>query len=350
MRFCIACLPGNPLIGKKVAVIGAGPAGLAAACFLGCSGATVDVYDKMPEGGGMIVFAIPEERFPPDRVRTSIKEISEGYGVNFILNTKVVGEVVSHDEGDELAKNKISIVDIVKEYDAALIATGTWRSRELGIPGEDLGNVFKALDLLFKLKAFRLGYLKRSEVPALEGRRVAVIGAGLSAIDAATEALKWGASEVYMLYRRTIKEAPAGEAEIRRAISSGVKWVELVVPTRILGSGGVVKSLELVRCKLGEPDESGRPKPIPIPGSGYVIEVDVVVNSTGEIATPPIRDGELGIRLSRDGRILVDERRMTARKGVFAAGDVVLGPSRIGRAMKDGLEAGKAIADYLLKL
>lgn len=342
-------MPGNPLSGRRVAIVGAGPAGLTAACFLACSGASVDLYDKLPEGGGLMMFAIPEDRLDPKVVRRGVLELSEKYGVNFIYRTKVVSASRVRDEGDDLSSNEVGIADLVKTYDAVLIATGTWRSRNLGIPGEELRNVFKALELLFKIKAYKLGYIGRNEVPDLSGRRVAVVGAGLSAVDAASEAVRMGASEVYLLYRRTIKEAPAGEAEIRKLINLGVKWVELVIPSRILGRGGSVSAIELVKCRLGELDESGRPKPVPIPGSEYSLDVDVVINSIGEIATPPVRDGELGIRLSRDGRIIINELHMSTGKGIFAAGDVVLGPSKIGRALKDGLEAAKSIANYLLE-
>jgi len=348
MRFVLGCIPGEKLRGKKVAVVGSGPAGLVAAGFLGCSGADVDLYDKLPEPGGLLIFAIPSDRLNPEMIRGGVKEVLQSYNVNFLGRAKVVGEKEVHDEGDEFIKSKVYLGDIIDRYHAVLIATGTWRSRNLGIPGENLNNVFKALDFLFRVKSWGLGYLSLEGVPNISGKRVAVIGAGLSAVDAASEALRMNASKVYILYRRTIKEAPAGESEIRKLIELGVEWVELVVPNKILGSGGSVRAVELIKCKLGEPDESGRPKPVPIEGSEFELEVDVVINSIGELPTPPIADGEFGIRLGKDGRILVDEEGRTSRKGVFAAGDVVTGPSKIGPAMKNGLKVARTIADYLM--
>ncbi|MEM2376109.1 MAG: FAD-dependent oxidoreductase [Sulfolobales archaeon] len=347
MRFNLACMPEKKLSGKKVAVIGSGPAGLVAAGFLGCSGAYVDIYDKLPEPGGLLLFAIPSNRIDVEGVRDGVKELLESYNINFIGRTKVVSSKRDVDEGDEFVKSEIGIDDIIDRYHAVLISTGAWRSRSLGISGEEYRGVFKALDFLFRVKSGELGYLVSDKVPVLSGKKVAVVGAGLSAVDAASETVKMNASKVYMLYRRTIKEAPAGEKEIRRLINTGVSWIELVIPTKIAASGGIVKSVKLMRCKLGEPDESGRPKPIPVEGSEFELDVDVVINCVGELPTPPIVDGELGIKLSKDGRILVNELRETTRKGVYAAGDVVLGPSRIGLAVKEGLTAGRSIATYL---
>ncbi|MEM1709276.1 MAG: FAD-dependent oxidoreductase [Sulfolobales archaeon] len=350
MRFNLACMPEKRLSGKKVAVIGSGPAGLVAASYLGCSGAEVDIYDKLPEPGGLLLFAIPSSRIDVKKVRDGVEELQKSYNINFVGHTKVVSSKKSVDEGDEFVRSEIGLDELVDRYHAVLISTGAWRSRSLGIRGEEYNNVFKALDILFRIKAYELGYLDRSSVPELSGKKVAVVGAGLSAVDAAMEALKLKASRVYMLYRRTIKEAPAGEKEIMRLISMGVLWVDLVIPTEIVGSGGFVKSVRLVKCKLGEPDESGRPRPIPIEGSDFELDVDVVINCIGEVPTPPVADGELGIRLGRDGRILVNELRETTRKGVYAAGDVVLGPSRIGLAIKDGLIAGRSIGNYLINI
>ncbi len=350
MKFILSCMPGKRLAGKKVAVIGAGPAGLVAAGYLGCSGAEVDVYDKLPEPGGLMLFAIPGSRIGVKAVRDGVKELMGLSNVNFVGSTKVVGSDEAHDEGDELFKSKITFSELVDTYHATLISTGAWRSRPLGIPGEDLKNVFKALDFLFRVKAYELGYLDRSSVPDVSGKVVAVVGAGLSAVDAATEALRMGASKVYILYRRTVNEAPAGVGEITKLVTMGAVWMDLVLPTKILGRGDLVKSIMLVKCRLGGPDESGRPKPVPIEGSDFELGVDVVINCVGELPTPPVLDSTLGIKLSKDGRILVNEFRETTRKGVYAAGDVVLGPSRIGLAMKDGLTAGKAIGDYLASI
>ncbi|MBS7621836.1 FAD-dependent oxidoreductase, partial [Candidatus Bathyarchaeota archaeon] len=309
-----------------------------------------DMYDKLPEPGGLPLFAIPNVRIDAGRIREGVKEVLTSYNVNFIGSTKVVSSKGDVDEGDEFARSKIEFSELVSSYHAVLISTGAWRSKSLGIHGEGSSNVFKALDFLFRVKAYELGYLDRSAIPELSGKKVAVIGAGLSAVDAAMEALRMGAYKVYMLYRRTVKEAPAGEKELMKLINMGVLLVDLVIPTKINTSSGLVRSVGLIRCKLGEPDESGRPKPIPIDGSDFELEVDIIINSIGETPTPPVLDNELGIRLGRDGRILVNELRETTRKGVYAAGDVVLGPSKIGLALRDGLIAGRSIGNYLTSI
>ncbi|MCS7108448.1 MAG: FAD-dependent oxidoreductase [Sulfolobales archaeon] len=350
MKFKLGCMSERKLSGRKVAILGSGPAGLVAAGFLGCSGAYVDIYDKLPEPGGLLLFAIPSSRIAVEGVRGGVRELFENSNINFVGRTKVVSSKREIDEGDEFVKSVEGFDGIVDKYHAVLISTGAWKSRPLGIPGEEYRNVFKALDFLFRVKSQELGYLGHEEITSVKGKTVAVVGAGLSAIDAASESLKMGASKVYMLYRRTIKEAPAGEREISSLIRMGVIWIDLAVPVRIIGSGGLVKGVRLVKCRLGEPDESGRPKPIPIEGSDFELDVDIVINCVGEIPTPPIVNGELGIRLSKDGKILVNEARETTRKGVYAAGDVVLGPSRIGLAIKDGLIAARSMGNYLSML
>ncbi len=348
MRFAFHCKEKPESTGKKIAVIGAGPAGLSATGYLVCQGHEVHVYDKLPEPGGLMLFGIPEFRIPIDRVRLGYKELEENFGVVFHTSTKVIfGEDEEKHEGDELVKEKVSLEDLINEYDAVLITTGTWKSRMVDIPGIDLEGVYPALDFLFKLKASKLGYVPKEETPEVEGKIVAVIGAGYSAVDAALEPLLHGAEQVYLLYRRTINEAPAGSFEINTLIRRGVKWVELVVPTKILGEGGKVKAIELRRCKLGEPDESGRRRPIPIEGSEFTIDVDYVLFAIGEIPTPPFSQ-DIGIEVDRRGRIVVDSRHMTTKEGVFAAGDVVTGPSKVGRAVLDGLLAAESLNMWVL--
>jgi glutamate synthase (NADPH/NADH) small chain len=345
MKFAFLCKGRTRSSGARVAVVGAGPAGLAATGYLVCRGHEVDVYDKLPLPGGMMTFAIPKYRIPLDSVMEGVEDLQKNFGVKFYLSTKVVcGE--RHDEGDELARSTVDLTKLVEGYNAVLLATGTWRSRRLGVPGEDAENVMSALEFLLKLNLGRLGF---SEGRLGSFRRVVVVGGGLSAIDAAEESLLSGAQEVYLVYRRTIKEAPAGEYEVNRLVRLGVRWIELAAPKSIVVENGRAKAVEFQRMKLGEPDESGRPRPVPIPGSEFTIEADLVIAAIGEIPTPPLAPncGDLAKYVGRDGRVLVDRGYRIPGTNIFAAGDVVTGPSKIGQATKQGLEAAREI-DRLL--
>jgi len=338
--------PAGPHGRGKVAIIGAGPAGLAAAGYLVCQGYEVDVYDKLPLPGGLMIFAIPTFRISVRSVMDGVEDLRDNFSVKFILGTKVFRkDEVRHDEGDEFVKEVVDLKDIVDKYDAILITTGTWKSRKMGIPGEDSKGVYTALEYLFMLRSYDMGYIKQKPPRA---RKVVVVGGGLSAVDAAEESLLSGADEVYLIYRRTINEAPAGPFEINRLRRLGVKWVELASPKRIIpDANGQVREVEVIRMRLGEPDESGRPRPIPIEGSEFLIEADTVLEAVGEIPTPPMQQEYLGIKLDRGGRIVVDERLRTGNEKVFAAGDVVSGPSKIGNAVSLGLKAAMNIHIYL---
>ena len=343
MKYTYFCKGVKPAIsrGKSVAIIGAGPAGLTAAGFLVCQGYNVEIYDKLPLGGGLMTFAIPSYRISFESVKEGIDDLEKNFGVEFHYSTKVVcGR--REDEGDELSKGVIGLKDLLERYDAILIATGTWGSRRMMIPGEDAKGVDTALSYLFKIRAHELGYLP--EAPSVP-RRVVVVGGGLSAIDAAEISLRRGAKEVYLVYRRTIKYAPAGESEMRRLMKLGVKVMELVNPTKVLTESGKVKGVEVIRMKLGAPDASGRPRPEPVPGTEFTLEADMFIEAIGEVSTPPVGEGcaDLGIKVDRRGRIKVDEKFRTGNPKIFAAGDVVTGPSLIGNAVKQGIMASRSI-------
>jgi len=348
MNFAFHCLKRPKPTGKRVAIIGAGPAGLAAAGYLACKGHEVHVYDKLPEPGGLMLFAIPEFRIPVERVKLGYRDLAERMGVVFHTGVKVLsGE--RKDEGDEFVEKTVDFEELVRDFDAVLIATGTWRSWLADIPGIELEGVFKALEYLFRIKSAKLGHMDWSRVPEIEGKRVMVVGAGHTACDAALESLLMGAEKVYMSYRRTIREAPAGSYEINLLRERGVEWLELTMPKRIIGENGKVKAVELIRTKLSEPDESGRRRPVPIEGSEFTVEVDYVVCAMGQTPTPPFGEN-CGIATDRKGRIVVDSRHMTSREGIFAAGDVVLGPSLVGRATRDGLYAGRDVHLWLMEV
>ncbi len=349
LRFAFMCkeppsvVPGRGKL--KVAIVGGGPAGLSAAGFLVCQGYDVYVFDKQPIAGGLMLFAIPEERIPPESVLEGIEELRDKFNVNFMVKTKVFGDTKPReDEGDNLVERVVSLKELVDNYDAILLTTGTWCSRKLNCPGEEGPGVMSALEFLYELRIYEKGYT--SHKPHL-GNRVVVIGGGLSAVDAALEALRLGAKEVVMAYRRTIKQAPAGVYEIKKLINRGVKWIELVSPIKIVRENGEVKGIELQKMKLGEPDESGRPRPIPIPGSEFVLEADTIIEAIGEIPTPPFEDEYLGLKADRRGRIQVNEHFRTTHPKIWAAGDVVTGPSMVGSAVRQGLYAAKSIHIYL---
>ncbi len=345
MKFAFLCRERPGAAKQRVAVIGSGPAGLSATGYLVCRGYEVDVYDKLPIPGGMMTFAIPKYRIPLDSIMEGVDELKSKFSVQFNLATKVIcGE--RHDEGDELATNTVDLLKLVEGYDAVLISTGTWRSRRLGVPGDDAKNVMSALEFLLNLHMVDLG-LRKSHIGSF--KKVVVVGGGLSAIDAAEESVLRGAQEVYLVYRRTIKEAPAGEYEVRRLMRMGVNWIELAAPKSIVVENGSARGIVFQRMKLGEPDETGRPRPVPIPGSEFTIEADTVIAAIGEIPTPPIASecGDLAKYVGKDGRISVDKNYRISGRNIFAAGDVVTGPSKIGNAVGQGLRAAKEIDKFL---
>ena len=345
MKFTFLCKEKPASVGKRVAIIGAGIAGLSAAGYLACKGFEIDVYDKQPIAGGLATLAIPSYRIDPRNVLEGVEDLVKNFGVKLYLNTKVMcGK--RHDEGDDFVKNVIDFTEIVKKYDAVLVATGTWRERRLGIPGEDAKGVIGAVSFLYKLKLIEHKIISE---PLPKLRRVMVVGAGLSAIDAAEEALRLGAEVVYLAYRRTIKEAPAGEYYINDLIRKGVKWMELVAPTKIIVENGAVKAVELQRMRLGPPDKTGRPTPIPIPGSEFTVEVDTVITAIGEISTPPFTAecAEFKQFLDERGYITNVKDHRLGNTNVFVAGDVLTGPTKLGEACRHGLYAAKEIERFL---
>ena len=335
MKF-LKCKEISNKIKAKVAIIGAGPAGLTAAGVLLCDGIEVDVFDMLPEPGGLMIFGIPEFRIPKSGVREGVKELKEK-GVNFYLNTRI----------EDSEKYDINFEEIVSKYDALLLATGAWEPRRMNIEGEDLSGVYHAAPYIVSYYLVKFGYKDSSILPRL-GKSVAVIGGGLTAVDSALVALESGAKDVYLVYRRTRKEAPAGEKEISSLESKGVKVVERKVPVKFVGENEKLKYMITVDLTLGTPDHTGRPSPIPLPGTEKSFEVDSVIVAVGGKSTPPFKKNKLGIEVNEDGRVLVDQKKRTNKVGIFAAGDVESGPSLIGPAVKSGIDAALSIKEFLI--
>ncbi|HEY82330.1 MAG TPA: FAD-dependent oxidoreductase [Dehalococcoidia bacterium] len=309
----------SPASGKRVAIIGSGPAGLTAAYYLAKLGHAATVFEAQPEPGGMMMLVIPEYRLPKDVIRAEIKEI-EGAGVEIKTNTKI-------DSIDQLFK---------EGYDAVFIATGAQQGRRLGIEGEDSPQVMQGISFLRKVK---LG----DEVKV--GSRVAVIGGGNCAIDAARTALRLGGKEVTIFYRRSQAEMPATTEEFEEALVEGVKFRYLAAPSRILTLDDREVEIEFVRTRLEAPDESGRRRPRPIEGSEFVLRFDTVIVAIGQCPEIP---SQFDLPLGQSGVIQVDwDTLATARKGVFAGGDVVTGPASIIEAISAGRQGAISIDKYL---
>jgi NADH-quinone oxidoreductase subunit F len=307
---------------EKIAIIGAGPAGLSAAWDLAHEGYQVTIFEALPVAGGMLAVGIPEYRLPKDLLKKEV-DIIQKLGVEIKLNTRV-------DDIEALLKDN--------KYQAIFIATGAHKGDKMKIPGEDLAGVFDAINFLRELN---LG--KKIKV----GQKVAVIGGGNSAIDAARVALREGAKEVHVLYRREKKDMPALPDEIVAADEEGIQIHCLTAPVKILGNNGVVTGLECIRMELKEFDTSGRRTPNPIDGSGYAMNFDTVIEATGQRPDTSFLGGD-GIGTARGGTIAADPRTLaTNRQGVFAGGDAVSGPATVIEAIAAGQRAASSIRRYL---
>lgn len=308
--------------GKKVAIIGGGPAGLAAAYRLRIKGHSVTVFDAMSEMGGMLRYGIPEYRLPKAVLKKETDAI-EKLGIVFKNNVKI-GE-------NEDFEN------IRKEFDAVLIAIGAWKDAKIGCAGEELDGVFSGIDFLREVNT--------GKIPEI-GKKVAVVGGGNTAMDACRTALRCGAEEVYVIYRRTRAEAPAEDSEIEEAAEEGVTFKFLTNPDEIIGEDGKVKAVKLQVMELGEADSSGRKKPMPVKGKFETVEVDSVITAIGQKCDAK---GFGSVELTQKGTVLMNEQNgATNLEGVFAAGDAVnKGASIAIDAVAEGNLAAKAIDAYL---
>ena len=320
--------------GHKVAVIGSGPSGLTCAGDLAKQGYEVTVFEAFHTAGGVLMYGIPEFRLPKEIVQREIDGLRE-LGVDIRTNM-VIGKVLSLDELFEMG------------YEAIFVGSGAGLPGFLGIPGEGLLGVSSANEFLTRInlmKAYRDGY----DTPVQRAKRVAVVGGGNVAMDAARCAKRMGAEEVYIVYRRGEEEMPARLEEIHHAKEEGVIFRFLTAPVAVHGDeNGFVRALECERMELGEPDASGRRRPVPVPDSRFELEVDMVIAAIGNSPNPLIRTTTPGLEANRKGCLIVEEDTMrTTREGVYAGGDAVTGAATVILAMGAGKQAAASIDRYI---
>ena len=329
-------VPKNPRpTGKKVAVIGAGPAGLTAASDLIKMGHSVTVFEALHRAGGVLVYGIPEFRLPKWIVQRESEYIAK-LGAE-IRVSQVVGKSFTI---DDLFRNG---------YDAVFVGTGAGLPHFMKIPGENLNGVYSANEFLTRVNLMKAYLFPEFQTPVHYGRNIAVVGGGNVAMDSARTSLRLGAENVYLIYRRAREQMPARDEEIENAFEEGVQPRLLTTPTRILGNErGWVKGIECLEMELGEPDESGRRRPIPKKDSEHVIDVDMVIMAIGQGPNPLLTSTTPDLELTKAGNIVADEATgKTSKKGVFAGGDIVTGAATVILAMGAGKKAARAIDAYL---
>lgn len=319
--------------GHKVAVVGAGPSGLTCAGDLARLGYQVTVFEAFHVAGGVLMYGIPEFRLPKTIVQKEIKTL-KALGVN-IMTDMVIGKVLSVDELLE------------DGYEAIFIGSGAGLPRFMGIEGEALVGVCSANEYLTRINLMK-GYLEEYDTPVIKSKRVAVVGGGNVAMDAARSAMRMGAEHVYIVYRRSEEEMPARKEEVHHAKEEGIEFLNLNNPVKIIGDeNGRVCAMECIRMELGEPDESGRRSPIPVEGSNYNLEVDTVIMSIGTSPNPLIRTTTSGLEANKRGCLIVDEAMCTTKEGVYAGGDAVTGAATVILAMGAGKTAAQSIDKYI---
>ena len=316
--------------GKKVAVVGSGPAGLTCAIDVRRQGHEVAVFEAFQKTGGVMVYGIPEFRLPKSLVAIESELLSDmgvRYELNFLVGrTRKLRDLVAEDG-----------------YDAVFIGAGAGLPKFMDMPGENLVGVFSANEYLTRANLMRAYDRERADTPIYPSRRVAVLGGGNVAMDAARTALRLGAAEVHLIYRRTEVEMPARVEEVGHAKEEGVQFHMLQNAKRILGADGKVTGLECLRYELGEPDASGRRRPVEIRGSEFQIPIDAVIVAIGNESNPLIEQTTPGLAVDRHGHIVTDENGRTSIPRVFAGGDIVLGAATVILAMGEGRKAAAAI-------
>ncbi len=321
--------------GRKAAIVGGGPAGLTCAGELAKKGYSVTVFEAFHTAGGVLMYGIPEFRLPKDIVKKEIENL-EAMGVTIMTNM-VIGKVLSVDELIE------------QGFEAVFVGSGAGLPRFMGIEGEALVGVCSANEYLTRINLMK-GYRPEYATPVMHSRSVAVVGGGNVAMDAARSALRMGAENVYIVYRRSEAEMPARREEVHHAKEEGVQFLNLNNPVKILGDeNGHVRSVVCQKMELGEPDASGRRRPVPIEGSEYELPVDTVIMSIGTSPNPLIRSTTKGIEADKRGCLVVNEDMMTTKEGVYAGGDAVTGAATVILAMGAGKAAAKAMDEYMQK-
>lgn len=321
----------------KVAVVGSGPAGLTAAADLAKLGHEVVIFEALHALGGVLVYGIPEFRLPKKIVQAEVDYVKK-LGVD-AKTDHMIGRLYTIDELFE------------RGFDAIFIGTGAGLPRFMRIPGENLCGIYSANEFLIRVNLMKAYMFPEYDTPIRVGKKVAVIGGGNSAMDSARSALRLGADEVWIVYRRSRAEMPTRLEEVENAEEEGIEFKLLTNPVRFLGDQrGWVTGMECIKMQLGEPDESGRRRPIPIKGSEFVIDVDTVIVAIGNTPNPIIQQTTKGLQTTRWGTIVIDEETGKATKeGVYAGGDIVSGVATVISAMGAGKKAAKAIHEHLMK-
>lgn len=320
--------------GHKVAIIGAGPSGLTAAGDLAKMGYKVTIYEALHLAGGVLVYGIPEFRLPKIIVQNEIDNL-KAIGVDIETNM-VIGKILTIDELFEMG------------YEAVYIGSGAGLPRFMNIPGESLKGVYSANEYLTRINLMK-AYKKGSKTPIKHSKKVAVVGGGNVAMDAARSAKRMGADEVYIVYRRGMEELPARKEEIEHAVEEGIIFKTLTNPVEVLGDeSGEVCGMKCVRMELGEPDASGRRRPIIKENSEFILNVDTMIMAIGTSPNPLIRKTTPGLEVNSKGCIVTDnDNGLTSREGVFAGGDAVTGAATVILAMGAGKTAAKSIDEYI---
>ncbi|MBO7703503.1 MAG: NADPH-dependent glutamate synthase [Solobacterium sp.] len=328
--------------GHKVAIVGSGPSGLTCAGDLAKKGYKVTVFEALHTAGGVLVYGIPEFRLPKAIVAKEVETLKQ---LNVDVETNVViGKTLTIDELFEMG------------YEAVFVGSGAGLPRFMNIPGESLKGVYSANEFLTRSNLMK-AYLDDPVTPIMKGGKVAVVGGGNVAMDAARTALRLGAEKVYIIYRRSMEELPARKEEVEHAEEEGIEFRLLNNPVEILGynnpddprdpKNGFVTGIRCIRMELGEPDASGRRSPVEVPGSEFELDVDTVVMSIGTSPNPLIKNTTKGLEVNKRGGIIVNEDGLTSREGVYAGGDAVTGAATVISAMGAGKLAAKSIDEYL---
>ena len=330
--------------GHRVAIVGSGPSGLTCAGDLAKKGYKVTIFEALHTAGGVLVYGIPEFRLPKSIVAKEVDTL-KALGVDIETNV-VIGKTLTIDELFDMG------------YEAVFIGSGAGLPNFMGIPGESLKGVYSANEFLTRSNLMK-AYKDDPITPIMKGGKVAIIGGGNVAMDAARTALRLGADKVYVVYRRSMEELPARKEEVEHAMEEGIDFRLLNNPVEILGynnpdnprdeKNGFVTGMKCIKMELGEPDARGRRRPIPIEGSEFILDVDTVVVSIGTSPNPLIKSTTKGLEVNERGGIIINEDGLTTRDCVYAGGDAVTGAATVISAMGAGKHAAKAIDEYLSK-